>query len=57
MISWIFFLILSLIVKVYRNDLSNYSIIKWKNLHNQWLTKYFLAPLYVIPAALKAQAL
>jgi len=26
-------------------DLSHYS--KLENLHNQWLTKYFLAPLYI----------
>ncbi len=27
-------------------------LFKWANLHNWWLTKYFFAPLYVIPLIL-----
>ncbi len=24
-------------------------LLKWENLHNWWLTKYFFAPLYIVP--------
>ncbi len=23
-------------------------LLKWENLHNWWLTKYFFAPLYIV---------
>ncbi len=30
-------------------DLSH--LLKWENLHNWWLTKYFFAPLYIYTGA------
>ncbi len=29
-------------------------LLKWENLHNWWLTKYFLAPLYILKRVLLA---
>ncbi len=29
-------------------------LLKWENLHNWWLTKYFFAPLYIQPTHLCA---
>ncbi len=30
-------------------------LFKWENLHNWWLTKYFFAPLYMVPNGLNFQ--
>ncbi len=47
--SGFYFLILSLIVEVYLWWKLQASLVflKWENLHNWWLTKYFFAPLYI----------